>query len=179
MNHARGGLKTCIHRGIWDKIGNLLERGSYACECRHWASTAGHYFAALVDTEAYPLEKTFPKASVNTILKRLKDFRMPAPASGTSLCDLCSANWDTEVGSARMHAMRYFDGLCIDCMDRSRPRDGDTDTDEDYWRSLDSVGGRWDAYCRVRHGEPSWYVSWCGRDEHRQKLLERHREFRD
>jgi len=171
MNHARGGLKTCLHRGIWDKIGDLLERGHDACKCRHWATTAGHYFAALVHTEAYPLEKTFSKNSVNDILTCLKKFDMPAQA--TSLCRLCLTDWDDEVARARRITMRYFDGLCIDCMDRSRPKRDNTDVD--YWRQLESVDGRWDAKCRIRHDEPTWYVSWCGRDEHKQKLLERHR----
>lgn len=174
MNHARCGLKTCLHRGIWDEIGALLERGSYACTCRHWATTAGHYFAALVKTEAYPLEKTFSRNSINGILTWLKAFEMPTPAPGTPLCRLCSVDWNEEVARARINTFRYFDGLCIDCMDRSRLKRDDTDVD--YWRQLESVDGRWDTNCRVRHDEPTWYVSWCGRDEHKQKLLERHRE---
>jgi hypothetical protein len=170
MNHARGSLRTSIHRGIWDEIEALLRRGAYACTCGAWASTAGHYFAALVATDAYPLEKTFAKTSVMDILGRLKSFSVRY--QGT--CALCSVDWADQVASARSAALRNFDGLCVDCMDRSRPRRENEDVD--YWRQLESIDGRWDANCRVRHGEPSWYISWCGRGEHRQKLVDRHKE---
>lgn len=172
MNHARGALKTCLHKGIWDEIGALLARGDYACTCRHWATTAGHYFAALVKTDAYPLEKTFSRNSVVAVLKYLNAFVMPGTT--TPLCRICDVQWNEVVKQACANTLRYFDGLCIDCMDRSRAKRDDTDVD--YWRQLESVDGRWDANCRVRHDEPTWYVSWCGRDEHRQKLLDRHRD---
>jgi len=61
MNHARGALRTVIHRGIWEEMRSLLRNGSYMCTCGGWASTAGHYFAALVQTDAYPLEKMLLK----------------------------------------------------------------------------------------------------------------------
>jgi hypothetical protein len=170
MNHARESLRTFIHRGIWDEIETLLRRGAYACTCGEWASTAGHYFAALVDTDAYPLEKSFSKTSVVNILSRLKTFSMRH--QGT--CKLCSVDWADQVASARTATMRNFDGLCVDCMDRSRPKREKEDID--YWRQLESIDGRWDANRRVKHGEPSWYISWCGRGEHRQKLVDRHKE---
>jgi hypothetical protein len=171
MNHARGSLRTVIHRGIWEKIEHLLRRGYYACTCGDWARTAGHYFAALVLTDGYPLEKTFSKTSVTDILNLLKAFNMTF--QGT--CRLCSVDLVGEVGSARTAALRSFDGLCVDCMDRSRPKRENGDVD--YWRQLESIDGRWDFNCRVKHGEPSWYISWCGSAEHRQKLIDRHKEM--
>jgi hypothetical protein len=90
-------------------------------------------------------------------------------------CRHCRIDWGEEVARARTATLRSFDGLCIDCMDRSRPKRGDGDVD--YWRQLESIDGRWDVNCRVRHGEPSWYISWCGRAEHRQKLIDRHKEM--
>ena len=176
MNHARGSLKTCLHRGIWNPIGSLLEEGDKECSCGQWASTAGYYFAALVKTKAYPLETTFPKNSVNKILERLQKFEAFSEVQeiGEGDCDLCSENWDWGVKKAIDNTRDYFDGLCIDCMDRSRPKMGNTDID--YWRQAESVNGRWDHNCRIKHGEPTWYVSWCGQGEHRQKLINTHRE---
>lgn len=173
MNHARGGLKTCLHRGIWNPVEDVLAKGDYKCDCDEWAATAGYYMAALVKTHAYPLEKSFPKNAINTILDWLQNFstsRMPAYSTG---CDLCSVNWKRAVAEAGRQTKQYFDGLCIDCMDRSKYKR--SNPDQDYWKHLQSIEGRWDKKCRVSHGEPSWYVSWCGRDEHRQALLQRHR----
>jgi len=169
MNHARGGLRTCLHRGIWEYVGQLLEDSGIKRNCGKWASTAGHYFAALVKIEAYPLEKHFPKNSVNKLLERLEMFHM----GPIGTCFKCCIDWNSKVKEARKSTRRYFDGLCIDCMDRSRPKRDNTDLD--YWKQAESINGRWDHNCRILHGEPSWYVSWCGRDEHRQKLLAIHR----
>jgi hypothetical protein len=66
-----------------------------------------------------------------------------------------------------MKTADHFQGLCIDCMDRSKI--ANARTDEYYWTKL---GPRAPRDCRVKHGDCTWYVSWCGRDEHRKKLME-------
>lgn len=124
MNHARGGLKSSLH-----------------------------------------------KDSVNALLSRLGRFKV----GKTGACKACDIDWTKHVIAAKNITERYFDGLCMDYMDKSRPPRG-KDADELYWTHLQSTNGRWNTDCRIKHGEPSWYVSWCGRDEHRQKLLTNHRE---
>ena len=69
----------------------------------------------------------------------------------------------------RQFTQGYFDGLCLDCMDRSKPKG--KDLDDEYWRINANANKRWDSRCRVHHGQPTWYVSWIGRDDVRQKLL--------
>ncbi|KAF1951587.1 hypothetical protein CC80DRAFT_204343 [Byssothecium circinans] len=165
MNHARGGLKTTLHRGLWDKVGDLLENGPDCDDCDDWDSVAGRYFAELVRIAAYPLEKVFPKNSITAILQRLDDFSLGRIGD----CEHCNTDWSYFIRRAIERTEDNFDGFCMDCMDASRPQRGPTDAD--YWKGLKSVGGRWDVKCRVRHGQQTWYVSWCGRDEHRQKLL--------
>ena len=67
-------------------------------------------------------------------------------------------------------ANSYFDGLCLDCMDRSKPKG--KDLDDEYWRiNASGANGRWDGRCRIKHNQSSWYVLWLGRDDTRQKLL--------
>lgn len=171
INHARGGLRTKIHRGIWERIKPLLVEGDDCCTCGEWAETAGHYFAALVKTGAYPLEETFPKSSVNTILNQLGNFKMLH--SPDEDCYACDKYWNLVIEDACAWTAKSFDGLCMDCMDKSRPKRENTDVD--YWKHLKSVDGRWDRKCRITHGESTWYISWCGRGEHRQKLLEQHK----
>ncbi|KAJ4299134.1 hypothetical protein N0V90_004378 [Kalmusia sp. IMI 367209] len=53
MNHARGGLKTVLHRGIWDRAGTLLKDGPSDCICGKWDAVCGRYFAKLVVVKAY------------------------------------------------------------------------------------------------------------------------------
>jgi hypothetical protein len=117
-----------LYRGIWNSVSKLLEDGDSKCRCGQWASTAGHYFAALVKTKAHPLETTFPKNSVNTTLEHLQ----PSAISGgvgaiTAISVICFGT-----GGLRKllkNTMEYFNGLWIDCMDRSRPKRGNTDID--------------------------------------------------
>jgi hypothetical protein len=67
-----------------------------------------------------------------------------------------------------MYTKDNFDGLCLDCMESSKPK-----ADKEYWKACgQSPMGRWDQDCRITHGQQTWYVSWCGRDEHRRKLLD-------
>lgn len=168
MNHARGGLKTSIHRELWKEVGSLLKRRS--CRCGQWQATAGRYFSELVRTGAYPLEDTFGKCSARSILTRLDGFSM-GPLRGE--CDSCDIDWEDVVDRAVRRTKRYFDGLCLDCMDRSHAKR--ETVDKDYWNHNAAVGGRWDSRCRINHGEPTWYVSWRGRDETRQKLMKSQR----
>ena len=51
-------------------------------------------------------------------------------------------------------------------MNSSKPKLGNAD--EDYWKHT-KLAIHWDAGCRIRHQQPSWYFSFLGR---RQKLVE-------
>ncbi|KAF2654408.1 hypothetical protein K491DRAFT_679674 [Lophiostoma macrostomum CBS 122681] len=154
MNQARGRLKTVLHNGIWTAVGALLKKRD--CDCGQ--------------LEPIRSRRHFPKTSLNGIMGWLDIFNTSVSQVGCSGCDV---NWTQEVVQAKRVTSRYFDGLCLDCMNKSRPKR--KDTDEDYWQYLNSVDGRWDSNCRIRHGEPTWYSSWCGRDEHRQRLMKNHR----
>lgn len=78
------------------------------------------------------------------------------------------------VNAAVVNTREYFDGLCLDCMDRSKSKTGDEDSD--YWRHHQLQEGEWDHGCRVRHGEPTWYFSFLGRNEKRDLLLRKLRQ---
>ncbi|KAL5396767.1 hypothetical protein PMIN03_004089 [Paraphaeosphaeria minitans] len=52
IKHIHGSLKTPLHRGIWDKVGKVLEHGEQECRCGRWASVCGRYFAKLVNVDA-------------------------------------------------------------------------------------------------------------------------------
>lgn len=165
MNHARGSLKTTLHRLIWKDVGRVLkERKNY--KCTGWAEVAGQYFAALTDTEVYPLELSFPKHSINELLDKLDKFTMSQPFH----CTDCSWNWKEQMENTQIWTAGAFDGLCIDCMDKSNRKH--EAFDKDYWQRLGKGSGGWDQDCRIYHGESTWYVSWCGRDEHRRKLVD-------
>jgi hypothetical protein len=85
-------------------------------------------------------------------------------------CRRCSSiDWNYVIQITRQATQGYFDGLCLDCMDRSKPKG--KGLDDEYWRINTSAMNQWEKRCRVRHKQPTWYVSWLGRDDVRQKLL--------
>ena len=65
-----------------------------------------------------------------------------------------------KIRQTRSKILSDFDGLCLDCMDLSRPK-GDKDIDMDYWHH--DVNQKWDSTCRISHSQPTWYFSFMGR----------------
>lgn len=63
----------------------------------------------------------------------------------------------------------YFDGLCLDCLDRSKPKLGDAD--KDYWRHATLKEHEWVRGCRFPHKQSTWYFSFNGRKEDRDRLI--------
>jgi hypothetical protein len=70
---------------------------------------------------------------------------------------------------AKANTEKYFDGLCLDCMDHSKPKG--KNLDDEYWALNSNVNGRWDSKCRIKHNQSTWYVSWLGRPDVREKIM--------
>jgi len=113
-----------------------------------------------------PLEDNFPRTSMATILHRLEDFSFE-PKKGA--CRSCRVDYNTLVENASRKTLDYFDGMCLDCMDRTKPVTKDEDMDYWYHKNLnqDYFTGR----CRVKHGQPTWYFSFMGRKIIRDRFL--------
>lgn len=92
------------------------------------------------------------------IIDRLRSFSYQPKSTG---CHSCQQNYELIVSQAVSWINRYFDGLCLDCMDKSFSLTGDEDSD--YWshanlKESDSVTG-----CRAgRHGQPTYWFSYMG-----------------
>jgi hypothetical protein len=133
-----------------------------------------------VKIDAFPVDDVLSRASYNDIIDRLERFEL----DWTPPCDRCrridwvsSGRYEALLSSTSLYLVRlaaqateaYFDGLCLDCMKHSKPRGRDLDAE--YWKHNESKGGRWDTGCRISYNQSTWYVSWLGRDDMRQKLL--------
>ncbi|KAK7179455.1 uncharacterized protein CC84DRAFT_1181008 [Paraphaeosphaeria sporulosa] len=115
-NHARGSLNTVLHSGIWDKVGQVLERSEEECGCAAWAFVCGRYFAKLVKVDAYPPNMIFPKSSINIILSHLEDFKLG--------------------GSCRLHS---FDRTLASSMRLIARRTVSMDCASTAWRSAERI----------------------------------------
>ncbi|CAA9964096.1 hypothetical protein PTMSG1_07455 [Pyrenophora teres f. maculata] len=164
LNHARGGLRNTLHKSLYSRVGHILRSGTSSCSC--WDAAIGRYQYALTKCNAWPVDDVLNYSSINQVVGRLKAFDYDY----TPKCARCrSIDWETIVLKARTNTLGYFNGMCLDCMNRSKPR-GET-LDNEYEDDNKSVDGRWDTKCRIKHGQPTWYVSWLGRPDIREKIL--------
>ena len=103
---------------------------------------------------------------MNEILDRLGKFNFEAKASA---CGTCRHNYKSNVEHIQQYVSVYFDGLCLDCLDRSKPKLGDPDMD--YWRHNRLKEDEVVRGCRFRHKQPTWYFSFNGRKEDRDRFM--------
>ncbi len=116
--------------------------------------------------EIWPLETVFMKTCMSDILDNLKKFSYEAKSSA---CGSCRQDYRGMVMRIETRVRGYFNGLCLDCLDRSKPKHGDADTD--YWRHATLKEHEWVRGCRFAHKQPTWYFSFNGRKEDRDRLV--------
>ncbi|KAL5361593.1 hypothetical protein BJX96DRAFT_166010 [Aspergillus floccosus] len=138
LNAARGHLRNILHRDLFEETKSMINYG--AC------------------VKIWSMEEVASRNSINKILEWLEEFdeekmrdKMSSSAFGSKpLCNSCNRPWKGIVDDAIETVRTYFDGLCLDCMGKSKT----------VVRSVDDD-------CRVRHREPTHYFSFMGRREKR------------
>lgn len=112
-------------------------------------------------------ENNAEKKSVNMLLAMIAKLRFdPGPPACEKFCRQEFGN-RVHVAMAYMHIQ--FQGLCLDCINRSTPKSDNVDLD--FW-ILDSVPpsdgvGK----CRLQHLEPTRYFSYMGPEEARDRFF--------
>ena len=162
MNAGRGRLKTIYSRGLHQNVIHLLENASCAC----WEGTVAHYFRHLLRLELFPLDEHSHWNSVNVLLQRMEGFKWEPKSDA---CDRCKVNYKLLVQGLAEDVKNYYHGLCLDCMDRSKPKYGSDDAD--YWKVLRVKKKEYDHRCRIEHGESTWYHSFMGRQDVRKRKM--------
>ena len=169
LNAAKGRLRTVIHTELFRPNESLL--GAH-CECKE--TTLFRYEKALYTIEVWPLERTCQKTPMMTILQRLNKFSFEAKKDA---CVSCRMDYKKLVADAQTKTRSYFEGLCLDCMDKTKPVTEDADTD--YWEHDSLRESDFVCHCRIKHHEPTWYFSFMGRREEMDRFLrsKRAREY--
>ena len=168
LNAAKGRLRTILHRDLFE-----VTKGLFLARCSCKEKTLFGYEKALFVIRVWPLEAEALRNSIRTILDRLENFNFVA-TSGS--CSNCTQDYNGVVKQALKRTLNSFDGLCLDCMDKTKPKT--KDEDHDYWQHNSLIPGEWDSGCRIDHGQPSWYFSFMGRKENRDRFLEKTRRQR-
>ena len=125
----------------------------------------------MYDIEVWPLERTCQRSPMRTILQRLDKFSITVEKGA---CTSCHKDYEEAVKNAQTKTLGYFDGLCLDCMDRTKPVTKDADMD--YWKHNTLRESEFIRGCRTgEHGQPTWYFSFMGRTEIRDRFLRNQR----
>ncbi len=161
MNAAKGRLRTIIHNGLFEPNDKLLQA---TCTCKE--VTLFNYEKALYNIKVWPLERTAQTTTMTEILDRLNDFHCEPKENA---CGNCRSDYQSTVKLAQKRTREYFDGLCLDCMNKNKAKTGDED--EDYWQHIDFRNQDYSRYCRKSHGQPTWYFSFMGRKEDIDRFL--------
>jgi len=126
-----------------------------SCNCKE--KTLFAFLHALKETGGFPVDQAAQRNPIANVLHQLADFdnyfEAPAEAKG---CSRCSTDWSSAMKTACAVVWKYFDGLCLDCMDHTQPKFADEH--EDYWGHLER-DMEWDNACRIDHGQATWYYS--------------------
>jgi hypothetical protein len=162
LNAAKGRLRNILHRELYSPIDGILLCHANPNHCERHPDVLYAYELALKGTGAWPIESKMAGNSVNKMLDKFEKIKVPGegPDAGKN-CPSCNFDFKPVVHQAVSVTKRYFDGLCLDCMDASRPKFGDDD--QDYWRHEQDMG--WDSGCRIHHRQATWYFSFMGRKE--------------
>lgn len=169
LNAAKGRLRTVLCERLYKPVAEFIDAESSCTE-----KIPFEYEKVLYRMGVWPLDRSWSKRQVSQILDGLNTFSYKAPQSA---CRFCQKDYEKHVRDAVNYVRRYFDGLCLDCMDKSKPKTEDYDLDYWYHSELGSTGqSGWDSGCCVRHGEPTWYFSFMGRKEDRWAMQKRIRD---
>lgn len=166
LNAAKGRLRTILYHGLFVPNEKLLR--AY-CNCKE--RTLFGYEKTLYDLKVPPSDTNVQKRPILDMLRSLDKFQYKA--SGAYCRGPCSQNFNNQVKVTVARVREYFQGLCLDCMNHTNPKTGDTDMD--YWRHGDLSPDEWSRGCRLSHGEPTWYFSYMGRREDRDRFMRRER----
>ena len=165
LNAAKGRLRSILHRDLFKPVEPLLRSG----DCAHVKDNVFGYFKELLLLGVWPMEDATRTDSMSDILAYLENFDY----SPSTQCSSCSRDYKKIVKIVREKTRKYFDGLCLDCLDKTKPRTDDSDID--YWNYQDFKEDSWIKGCRILHKEPTWYFSFMGRKADREVFLKRHR----
>lgn len=142
-------------------MGDLLDKYNEdgdACGCQ--AKCVTGYLKQLRELEIFPLKKKAKEASIETLCQRLAKFDWKPKLKGC--CHwLSTKDFNRIVHATATRTRSYWDGLCLQCMDRTNPKTGSHDSD--YWNAR-TLRKYW-KYCDIEHGQPTWHFSFLGREE--------------
>ncbi|KAF2117789.1 hypothetical protein BDV96DRAFT_403048 [Lophiotrema nucula] len=137
------------------------------CACRK--ETAFDYEDALAAIGCWPIASAFTRYTLSQILEKLGTFNF-TPDRKDCESGYCRLDFNKSVRIAITRTKEEFDGLCLDCMKRSKaPQAGQAR--KEYIEKNSPFKGCWDMDCRYGHAQTTWRHSWTGSPTDRRLIL--------
>ncbi|KAH7419042.1 hypothetical protein BKA64DRAFT_737295 [Cadophora sp. MPI-SDFR-AT-0126] len=155
LNAARGSIRKEIIKGIFSPLDEICKR-----RCAVRAESCMAYVDAIRRTGVWPLEELNSKSNRNIV--NSSGFVNWTCEKPEKACMSCLSNLDGKnIIRTRETVLKYWHGLCLDCMDTSNPRTGNLDSDYWFHHNMGNYGDG----CRIDHDRNTWYFSFMGRPE--------------
>ncbi|KAF1973179.1 hypothetical protein BU23DRAFT_139582 [Bimuria novae-zelandiae CBS 107.79] len=170
LTAARAHIQSILETELTFPI-DKLHRAT--CPCRK--ETAFDYEDALRALDCWPIDRAMQQYPIGEIIDELEKFEF-TPKTIKCSSGICAHDFKNSVNIAIRRAKYAFDGLCLDCMERSQIDHVDGQTRQTFLEKNTPFKGCWDIDCRFGHGRASWYYSWMGPSSVRRDILNKYRE---
>ncbi|PSN63937.1 hypothetical protein BS50DRAFT_679130 [Corynespora cassiicola Philippines] len=168
LTAARAELQSTIEHSI-----NLpLEKLHQAhCVCRK--ETAFDYEDALRAVGCWPLSRAFKANTIAEVVEKLSGFKFISKNANKCSSGMCSRDFGKDIDIAISKGKKAFQGLCLDCMNRStlaanQPKEAYVEDNSPY-------NGCWDMGCRYGHYFMTWHLSWMGTSSMHKSIVDKFR----
>ncbi|KAF2642281.1 hypothetical protein P280DRAFT_478423 [Massarina eburnea CBS 473.64] len=166
LTNARAHIQSVLDRELFFPLKKLF---GATCDCRK--ETAFDYQEALMELDCWPVDKAVAKYPLQDIIDELEKFTF-TPKAEACTSGICNHNFYNSVQIAIKKTKAAFDGLCLDCMERSQ---SDELPRQEFIAQNAPYKGCFDMGCRFGHGRTSWYFSWMGSLAVRRDILTQYR----
>ncbi|RDW95219.1 hypothetical protein BP5796_00982 [Coleophoma crateriformis] len=155
LNAIRGSVRRKIIGGLFNPLMDMRN-----CKCQKNKDAVCSYLDGIFLTNIWPLENNGRKSNEEIIDgPGIVDWKCKLEAGA---CSACTSKLEGQhIKSLCGEVGDYWQGLCLDCMNITRPKTGNIHSD--YW--LHNELRKWDSKCRITHGRNTWYLSFMGRAE--------------
>jgi hypothetical protein len=146
-------MRKEIIKGLFGPLDNFCTTSCSVKEKSLWA-----YIEGVKLTGIWPLDSMHTRSNESIIESPgFLNWKCDIPQGACVSCT--SKLHGGHISDIRDKILTYWHGLCLDCMNVSKPKTGDIDID--YW--LHNSREEWSRGCRLKHSRNTWYFSFMGR----------------
>jgi hypothetical protein len=160
-------MRKEIIKGLFAPLDGFCSTNCSMKEKSLWA-----YVEAVRTTNIWPLETMHKKSNKDIVdSPGFVNWTCTIPEGACMSC--VEKLRGDHIKKTRIEILKYWHGLCLDCMDITSPKTGDLHTD--YW-----IHGKeeqdYSENCRISHSRNTWYFSFMGRPEIMSSFLREQKE---